>query len=190
MFIVATAASTAAFSISTPSQSFSLAEADKTTKLSDRYMKWIASHPRLSSAETETSLLGPTRISAQWLCEVQERIQRSLLPRGQKNDGRWLTEEIAVASSSFFETTSDLLPSEPYIYSSSKGDLIAEFKSDGGSMTGVITPEFVGLFAMVDGVPVERTLSFADPTKSMRQGLLDFTETIRTKQHGAVGTRS
>ncbi len=57
-------------------------------------------------------------------------------------------------------------------------------------MTGIITPEFVGLFAVIDGVPVERTLPLADPANSTRQGLQEFTETIRTKQHGAMGTRS
>jgi hypothetical protein len=149
-------------------------------------------HNRQSNCEakTETLIQGPTRLRARWLSAVQERIQRSILPRDQENDGRWLAEEIAVSSSTFFETTSDLLPGEPYIYTSIKGDLVAEFQCDSGIMTGIITPEFVGLFAVIDGVPVERTLPLADPANSTRQGLQEFTETIRTKQHGAMGTRS
>ena len=191
MFIAATAASTAAFAIRTPScQVLSLSEVDKNTRFFDRYLKWVSPRPRLSEAKTKTVIQGPTRLPAQWLSTVQERIQRSILPRNQENDGRWLTEGIALSSSTFFETASDLLPGEPYIYTSSRGDLVAEFQSDSGVMTGIITPEFVGLFAVIDGVSVEKTLPLANPANSTRQGLQEFTETLRTEQHGALGTRS
>lgn len=191
MFIAATAANTAAFAIRTPTcQVLSLAEVDKNARFFERYIKWVSARPHLAEAKTETLIQGPTRLPAQWLSAVQERIQRSILPRGQNNDGRWLTEEIALSSSTFFETTSDLLPGEPYIYTSTKGDLVAEFQSDSGIITGIITPEFVGLFAVIDGVPVERTLALANPPNSTRQGLHEFSETLRTKQHGPMGTRS
>ena len=48
-----------------------------------------------------------------------------------------------------FEAASDVLPGEPYIYSSVDGDLVAEFKDSYGRLTTIIGPTFTIGFAVV-----------------------------------------
>ena len=93
-----------------------------------------APQPQLSDTKPENLIQAPSRISSQWLGAVLERVQNSIVPkdRESENDGRWLTEEVAASASAFFEMTSDMLPSEPYIYSSQNGDLVAEFDAHHG----------------------------------------------------------
>src|SRR5260370_18624549 len=75
----------------------------------------------------------------EWLDTVKRRIKHSIMPKDQEieNVGQWLTEEIANAASTFFEEASDLLPSEPFIYASRQGDLVAEFTPKFGSLTTI-----------------------------------------------------
>lgn len=147
--------------------------------------------PQLSDTKPEHLIQAPSRISSQWLAAVQERVQNSIVPKDceSENDGRWLTEDIAASASAFFEMTSDLLPSEPYIYSSQNGDFVAEFDANHGTMTGIITKSFVVLFAVVDGVPIERRLVLgSDSPRPLRREMQLLTEMLRTGRHGAVET--
>ncbi len=100
-----------------------------------------------------------------------------------------MTEDIATSASAFFEMTSDVLPSEPYIYSSQNGDLVAEFDASHGTMTGIIAKNLVVLFAVVDGVPIERRVVLgSDSPRPLRRELQYLTEMLRTGQHAAVET--
>lgn len=166
----------------------------RTAKVAERYINWFAVPPprRLSDAKPEASIQGPSRITPQWLTTVQERLYRSVSPkdRESENDGRWLTGTVVAAASTFFGMTSDLLPGEPHIYSSKRGDLVAEFATDDGTMTGIITQEFVVLFAVVDGIPIERRLVLGSPRATTRHELQLFTGMLRTTRHGPVGARS
>jgi hypothetical protein len=149
------------------------------------------SRPQLSDTKLESYIQAPSRIASQWLSTVQERLQQSIVPKNcqSENDGRWLTEDMAASASAFFEMTSDVLPSEPSIYSSQDGDLVAEFDSNHGTMTGIIAKNFVVLFAVVDGVPVERRLVLgSDSPKPLRRELQLLAEMLRTGRHGAVET--
>jgi hypothetical protein len=149
------------------------------------------SRPQLSDTKLESLIQAPSRIASQWLATVQERLQTSIVPKNceSENDGRWLTEDVAASASTFFEMTSDVLPSEPSIYSSQNGDLVAEFDSNHGTMTGIIAKDFVVLFAVVDGVPVERRLVLGSyGPRSLRRELQHLTEMLRTGRHGAVET--
>jgi hypothetical protein len=136
-------------------------------------------------------ILGPSRVSARWLRAVQQRLFRSLVPKPEKeaNDGRWLTEEIVDASNLFFETTSDVLPGEPFIYSSQKGDLVAEFDAQHGTLTGIVTPTTVILFAIAKGLPTEKVLPISLSSAAMRQEVRQLTELVGTELHGAVDTK-
>jgi hypothetical protein len=149
---------------------------------------------QLSDTKQEKDIREVRPISAAWFNVVQRRIQKSTAPRGRKadNDRRWLSQDIADAASAFFKTTSDVLPSEPYIYSSLKGDLVAEFSGAHGTMTNIVSEASVIVFAVVDGTPVERRLSLGrSETDALRQELQRLTKMLRTGQHGTqVGPKN
>jgi hypothetical protein len=151
----------------------------------DRYMRWFACQaPRLS--ETRDSLiLGPTPLEPSWLENIQRYIDESVIPDTcrAENDGRWLNQEIAIAARDFFQKTAELLPGEPFIYSSKSGDLVAEFKDKHGTMTTIVSSTFVLLFAVIDGVPVERRI--VEPG-DWREDVQLLTGQLRTGQNGAV----
>ena len=105
-----------------------------------------------------------------WLPKVERRIQASTLPNeyvvtlgeGDVEKGtEWLSEDVAHASLSFFERCADVLPGEPHLYASKGGALVAEFEAKNGSLTTVISPESVILFAVTaenPESPIELTL--------------------------------
>jgi hypothetical protein len=142
---------------------------------------------QLSDTKLEKDIREVRPISATWFNAVQRRIQKSTAPLGRKidNDRRWLSQDIADAASTFFKTTSDVLPSEPHIYSSLKGDLVAEFSGAHGTMTNIVSETSVIVFAVVDGVPVEKRLALGrSETDALRQELQRLTKMLRTGQHG------
>ena len=142
---------------------------------------------QLSDTKPEKDIREVRPLSAMWFNAVQRRIQKSTAPSGRKidNDQRWLSQDIADAASAFFKTTSDVLPSEPYIYSSLKGDLVAEFSGAHGTMTNIVSESSVIVFAVVDGAPVEKRLALGrSETDALRQELQRLTEMLRTGQHG------
>jgi hypothetical protein len=150
------------------------------------HFQWHGTFNRqLSDTKPEKDIREVRPISAAWLNAVQRRIKMSTAPVGRNigNDRRWLSQDIADAAIAFFKTTSDVLPSEPYIYSSLKGDLVAEFSSTHGTMTNIISETSVIVFAVVDEVPVERPLSLS-ATDALRQELQDITNMLQTGQHG------
>lgn len=190
MFVGATAADTSSFGIRIPDYRLPAHAA----KVAERYIKWFAvPRPgRLADTKPEASIQSPTLITPQWLTTVQERVYRSIVPKDQEaeNDGRWLSQRVAETAFGFFQMTSDILPSEPHIYGSQSGDLIAEFEAEHGTMTSILTQTSVVLFAVVDkGVPLERRFVFgSDSPTALRRELQRLTELLRTGQHGAVDT--
>jgi hypothetical protein len=148
--------------------------------------------PRLADVKLEEAIQGPSQIASSWLANVRKRVELSILPKGieAQNAGQWLSEDIAAEAVRFFDKTSDLLPSEPFIYSSSVGDLIAEFKTVGGPMTGIIARGFVILFAVVGGAAIKKQLPVSSSKTATRRELQAFmAEMLRARQHGAVATR-
>lgn len=144
---------------------------------------------QLSDTKQERDLREIRPIPATWFRTVQRRIQRSISPPGRNmdNDRRWLTQDIADAANRFFRAASDVLPGEPHIYSSLKGDLVAEFVGAHGTMTNIVSQTVVIVFAVVDGIPVEKWL---EPTRNgidtSRQELNRLTIMLRTGRHGKV----
>jgi hypothetical protein len=136
-------------------------------------------------------LIGPVPIPADWLATVERRIRESINPYDVEyvNDGRWLTSTIAMQAMRFFQSTSDVLPGEPYIYSSMQGDLVAEFRAVHGSITSIIGTTSVVAFAVVNGEVVKEKLEFrSENLAAARQELKRLTDKLRTGQHGAVET--
>jgi hypothetical protein len=145
----------------------------------------------LSDNRQESGILAPLRSIPEWLDAVKRRIRDSIMPNGQEieNNGQWLTEEIASVAGTFFEEVSDLLPSEPFIYASTQGDLVAEFTPKFGSLTAIVSPKSVLLYAVVNGRPEHREVNFlGEGSTALRRDLDELTELLRTGRNGAVGS--
>jgi hypothetical protein len=145
----------------------------------------------LSDNRQESGILAPLRSVPEWLDAVKRRIRDSIMPNGQEieNDGQWLTEEIACIAGTFFEEVSDLLPSEPFIYASAQGDLVAEFTPKFGSLTAIVSPKSVLLYAVVNDRPEHREINFlGEGSAALRRDLDELTELLRTGRNGAVGS--
>ena len=140
--------------------------------------------------EGMNAILSPCHpAEAPWFHIIERRITRSALPDiNTKNDGRWLTLDVAEAAWDFFKMTSDLLPGEPYIYGSQKGDLVAEFTAAHGTLTSITTPRFTLLFAVVDGIPIEKRIPRESSNSVLRSELKKLAELLRTGKHGTLGT--
>src|ERR1700692_1587910 len=139
------------------------------------------------SINIPSEVRGPSVGPASWLASVERRIRNSIVPPGREaeNDGRWLTYEIANAATSFFQTASDVLPSEPYIYSAQGGDLVAEFKGEHGTMTSVISSSHLIALAVIDGVPMETRMWLgAVSSSTVRKQLNSVMIMLRTGNNG------
>jgi hypothetical protein len=90
-----------------------------------------------------------------WLPLVESRIRGSVLPDEyeSKPSTEWLSEGAANAAIAFFRDGADLLPAEPHIYGTKSGDLVAEFETANGRITGVVSGEQTILFAVLTTNP-------------------------------------
>src|ERR1700730_2758375 len=88
-----------------------------------------------------------------WLPIVETRIRGSVLPDEYEREPstEWLSEGAANAAIAFFRNGADLLPTEPHIYGTKSGDLVAEFETANGSMTSVVSDKQTILFAVLTG---------------------------------------
>jgi hypothetical protein len=152
-----------------------------------RLVPYVMPDRQLSDTKQEKDIHEVHPISAMWFNAVQRRIRNSTAPPGRKveTDGRWLSQGVADAASSFFTTTSDVLPNEPYIYRSLKGDFVAEFSSAHGTMTNIVSETSVIVFAVVDGAPTEKRFSLGRrETDALRQELHRITKLLLAGLHG------
>lgn len=128
------------------------------------------------------SIATPVVIPAQWIGTIQQRIQRSILGStvATPDEGGWLDFEIARHALYFFDATSDVLPtSEPYLYTTSDGDLVAEFAGRHSKLTAVISKAAVQSYAIVDGQMIKSTLTFPfDDAAKARQELMQITNQL------------
>jgi hypothetical protein len=87
-----------------------------------------------------------------------------MVPPGKENenDGRWLDRDVAFAALGFFRQASEMLPVEPHIYRSNSGDLVAEFTSAHGMLTGVVTSDSFLAVATIDGKPQQFVLNLTN----------------------------
>jgi len=136
----------------------------------------------LASDQKLGEINGPVTIAAKWISTIQRRIEQSVpdVLVANLDDGGWLDSDIATYAISFFNATSDVLPiSEPYLYTASNGDLVAEFAGRHGKLTNVIGKTAVNSFAIVDGQIVKTTLKFPlDNIEEARQELMQLTSQL------------
>jgi len=145
-----------------------------------RIMDWAARH-----AQKMLEQRGTVRIEAyapfltvpnSWLTVVEERIRASILPEEYRAEpsSEWLTENAANAAIAFFRAGADLLPTEPHIYATNSGDLVAEFETKNGSMTSVVSDAETILFVVLAGEPHEPI------QKVIRRGSNQFRDELRS----------
>lgn len=125
---------------------------------------------------------GPVVIAARWISTIQRRIEESVpgpVADTADEDG-WLNSDIAAFAVYFFNAVSDVLPaSEPYLYTASNGDLVAEFAGRHGKLTSVVGKGAVNSFAIVDGQMVKSTLNFPfESVVKARQELMQLTKQL------------
>jgi hypothetical protein len=135
------------------------------------------------------AVIGPIMIAAHWLPTIERRIVSSIAPLDEAapNDGRWVDVDVAAQAIRFFQANSDVLPaSEPYIYTSMQGDLVAEFTAPNGKMTNIVGKSSVVSFAAINGTVLTATL---EPTLNnvftIRHELHHQTDQLSGK-HGIV----
>lgn len=135
----------------------------------------------------EAEVYRPRHISPPWLPEIEAIIARSVDDGSEPlcKSGQWLRDEVATAAIRFFQETADLLPGKPYVYGSKQGDLVAEFKAPRGTLTSVISPNFIILFSVVDDVPLHEEVLTTDDARS---ALTSVTKALLAGTHGDLAT--
>lgn len=143
------------------------------------------SESRVSDTTPETALYRSTPAQPDWTDRTLRSLRDSVVPSPQDpaDDGRWLSQDTVNAASDFLLGVADLLPGEPFIYSSRAGEFVAEFASRPGSLTAVVSQECVLLFAAVDGVPVTREVR---DSRRLREEVQQMTRALRSGQHGSL----
>lgn len=141
-----------------------------------------AAAPSFLTAAVE--LRAPSPIAAPWLGAVQRRLERSIASPDDPDDPTTISESIAAAAISFFEATSDVLPGEPYLYPSSQGDLIAEFKGSFGRLTSILGHEFLIVHAVVNDATIQQELPLGDEYEGIRGNLRDISVKLNSMDHG------
>lgn len=129
--------------------------------------------------------------TSSWLPTVEKRIENSVLPMEYEavvaDQGEWLREDVGRSAIRFFQHTADILPSEPFIYASQTGALVAEFSAVGGALTTIISPTSIILFATSNttpNTPVETTLKSG--TNRLREEVKDVVHSLMVA-HGQMG---
>ena len=159
-----------------------------TVDLIERYRRWCTRvRPHVSDNRLETALYAPSPIEPSWMENKLTAIRKSVAPSPQAaiGDGRWLSQNVVNAATDFFRLAGDVLPGEPFIYSSREGDLVAEFEGKHGTMTSIVSSTFVLLFAVIDGVPVERTIF---ETRGIREEVQQLTRSLLAGRDGHLET--
>lgn len=136
-----------------------------------------------------------------WLPSVERRIEYSIIPKEFENvrsgqvdfktaiePAEWLREDVGNSAVRFFQSAADLLPSEPFIYASQSGALVAEFQTPAGALTTVISLNNIILFAVKTdepSAPIQVTSNRG--TNRLREELREVVRTI-TGSHGKMGS--
>jgi hypothetical protein len=119
----------------------------------DRYVRMFSPRPAKTPSllTNDSAITMPQPIAAEWLENVCQRIANSVLmpgERSQNDDEAAISQEIGDSATWFFTNTSDVLPTEPHLYSSRSGDLVAEFEGKYGRLTAIISDSSVLAFAV------------------------------------------
>jgi hypothetical protein len=152
----------------------------------------VAEQVRYLSDSLPGILAGPSTIPASWLGSVERRIRDSIGPTNWsgESDGRYIGFEIGKRAVQFFRETSDLWASEPYLYSSKAGDLVAEIKDAQISITAVIGGASAIVFAVAGDEIFREEICFDEAVSgSLRGKMKDMVGKSSTDQHVAVDAK-
>ena len=121
-----------------------------------------------------------------WLARVEQRIRNSVEPAGKavENEGQWLPSNIVEVALPFLREVAETFPCEPFIYSSNRGDLIAEFDASPYRMTMVITPKSVLIYAVRGAAAFDLTLDPSSPGLTLRQSIQGLIQRVRAGKYG------
>lgn len=124
---------------------------------------------------------------APWLGNVQRRLNASIGIAGAPNDGSSLPKDVVLAANSFFEATSYMLPNEPHMYASHSGDLVAEFESNAGRMTLIVSKDQAVALAVVGNEMIQKNISLtATAPAALQDQLSTITDRLRIRLHGSM----
>lgn len=179
-----TAAATASISVGSAIVAFALPS--PSADVIERYVRFTRPAAHQDDITFDAGVRVPSPKRPAWFSTMITEIQSSVSHAYQANDGRWLTQSVADAATDFFGTTADLLPGQPHIYSSIDGDLVAEFRTPKGTLTGIISPTFTLLFAVVDGVTSERKIV---ETRRTREEVRNFIKPLVADPHGDLAAQ-
>jgi hypothetical protein len=138
-----------------------------------------------TTASQSSSLQYP--LAARWLPDVQRRLSNSVGLDTSAPDGQWLAKGVVSAANTFFQTTSDLLPTEPFLYSSVQGDLVAEFRQGETPFTVILSSTNAVAMAVVGDQAMQFTIPIsATSPGALRSEIQKITAALRAKRHGSV----
>ena len=155
----------------------------------------VSSSSSQAPAESERRGLGLEQATvfietpSAWLPVVEERIRASVRPL-DVNDGlttEYLAVEAAWAAINFFRMGAAFLPTEPHIYATHQGDLVAEFETPDLQMTTVISKAEIILFAVLASDrdnPIQGVIQGV--SKLVTAQLSTFMQKIDAVRHGKV----
>jgi len=157
----------------------------------DRYLRIVGRRRVMSSdrsVDVQTQIKEPVQISpqVQWHGLLQQRIKDSVALEGHQLDPnlRYLSEAVARSALCFFEGVSDLLPSEPYIYASQEGNLVAEFSGSSGGLSVMIGTDFAILFSSSEDQSKEYFYRRSDEPSDVRAGVKEAVAFISANLNG------
>jgi len=159
----------------------------------NRYLRRIAREAERISRELRGVWIEPyapyLNAQSSWLPTLESRIRASVVPdeyEGEEST-EWLNEDAANAAITFFRAGADLLPTEPHIYATRSGDLVAEFETSAGNMTTVISDHGTILFAVLASDPENPIQDIVcRGSNHFRDQLRSFTKKLFAESHGPV----
>lgn len=128
-----------------------------------------------------------------WLPAVEQRINGATLPDGYGTltKSEWVSEAVGSAAIRFFQNAADVLPSEPFIYGSKSGALVAEFSTSNGALTTIIAPDVTTLFAVRNDQPEKPIqISIQRGSNRLREDVKNISRTLSASSDGQMGSSS
>jgi hypothetical protein len=124
-----------------------------------------------------------------WLSVLEARVRDSVVPDEYQGEPstEWLSEKTANAAIAFFRLGADLLPTEPHIYATISGDLVAEFQTPGVNITSVVSDAETVLFAVLRSDPNEPVQQvIRRGSNQFRDELRSFFKKLTAKSHATM----
>lgn len=124
---------------------------------------------------------------ANWLADVESLIRNSIAPSRHSDliTREWLDRDAALAAIVFFRDSCDLLPSEPFVYGTAEGEMVAEFETADLRVTTVVSLDNTILFGYRrdrDDFPTQCIIRHG--SNSRRDEVKAFTKALGTTQNG------